>query len=90
MTLTCRIRDNPIMTNVVFYKGEVEIKKQKDKDLVLLKVTLEDDAMYSCRASWYKNKEYQSAQSLPSSVTVLGKTFQSIGFQAKQKASTKQ
>ncbi|MCJ8744835.1 hypothetical protein PDJAM_G00123290 [Pangasius djambal] len=73
MTLTCRVRDDPLLSEVIFYKGEVEVTKQKDKDLVFPSLKLENDGMYSCRASWFKNLEYQSAQSVPSSVTVLDK-----------------
>lgn len=75
MTLTCRIRGGPLAPDVIFYKGEEEIKKQNNNDLVLSNLKLEDNDMYSCRATWYKNMEYQSAQSLPSAVKVLGKIF---------------
>ncbi|KAF4076755.1 hypothetical protein AMELA_G00218740 [Ameiurus melas] len=71
MTLTCRVRDDPLMSNVIFYKNKVELKKQKGADLVFEKLKLEDAAIYSCRATWIKNMEYQSSQSLPSYVSVL-------------------
>lgn len=71
MTLTCRIRDDPLLSNVIFYKDGVEFNKQKGTDVVFTKLTLEDAAIYSCRATWIKNMEYQSSQSLPSYVTVL-------------------
>ncbi|XP_026796962.1 high affinity immunoglobulin gamma Fc receptor I [Pangasianodon hypophthalmus] len=73
MTLTCRVRDDPLLSKVIFYKGEVEVTKQKNKNLVFPSLKLEDNGMYSCRATWVKNQEYHSAQSVPSSVTVLDK-----------------
>lgn len=73
MTLTCRIRDNPLLLNVIFYKDDMMIKTQNDNDLVIPSLSIEDDGMYSCRATWLNNLMYQSAQSVPFSVTVLEK-----------------
>uniref|UniRef100_A0A3B4BTX8 Ig-like domain-containing protein n=1 Tax=Pygocentrus nattereri TaxID=42514 RepID=A0A3B4BTX8_PYGNA len=73
MTLTCRIRDEPILVEVLFYKDGIEIHKLKDKDLVLPKLTLKDKGNYWCRATWVQGFEYHSAQSLPVYVAVLDK-----------------
>ncbi|XP_060761262.1 high affinity immunoglobulin gamma Fc receptor I-like [Neoarius graeffei] len=71
--LTCRVRNGLIPSNVIFYKDEVEIKKQTGKNLVFPRLMLEDNGSYSCRATWFKNRQFQSAHSLPSSLTVLDK-----------------
>ncbi|XP_036411931.1 low affinity immunoglobulin gamma Fc region receptor III-like [Colossoma macropomum] len=73
MTLTCRIRDEPVLVEVVFYKDGIEIHKLKDKDLVFPKLALKDKGSYWCRATWVQGFEYHSAQSLPAYVAVLDK-----------------
>ncbi|KAK3534786.1 hypothetical protein QTP86_024749 [Hemibagrus guttatus] len=73
MTLTCRVRDDPLLSDVIFYKDGLKIKTQNDKDLVFPFLRIEDNGIYSCRATWLKSQEYESAQSVPSSVTVLDK-----------------
>uniref|UniRef100_A0A8B9LH10 Ig-like domain-containing protein n=1 Tax=Astyanax mexicanus TaxID=7994 RepID=A0A8B9LH10_ASTMX len=75
MTLTCRVRDEPVLVDVIFYKDDVEIYKSKSKDLVFKSLTLKDQGFYSCRATWTQRFEFHSAQSQPAFVTVLGKTF---------------
>ncbi|XP_058274112.1 high affinity immunoglobulin gamma Fc receptor I-like [Hemibagrus wyckioides] len=73
MTLTCRVRDDPLLSSVIFYKDGFKGKTQNDKDLVFPSLGIEDDGIYSCRATWLKNQEYESGQSVPSTVTVLDK-----------------
>lgn len=75
MTLTCRVRNNPLLSSVIFYKDGFKSKTQNDKQLVFPSLRIEDDGIYACRATWMKNQEYESGQSVPSTVTVLGKTF---------------
>ncbi|KAI5626413.1 roundabout-like 2-like [Silurus asotus] len=72
-TLTCRVRDGAFLSDAIFYKGEVEIQRQKGSNLVLSDLTLEDKGMYKCTAMWLANQEYQSSQSLPSLLNVLDK-----------------
>uniref|UniRef100_A0A8B9LDE8 Ig-like domain-containing protein n=1 Tax=Astyanax mexicanus TaxID=7994 RepID=A0A8B9LDE8_ASTMX len=71
MTLTCRVRDEPVLVDVIFYKDDVEIYKSKSKDLVFKSLTLKDQGFYSCRATWTQRFEFHSAQSQPAFVTVL-------------------
>ncbi|XP_072524615.1 high affinity immunoglobulin gamma Fc receptor I-like [Salminus brasiliensis] len=71
--LTCRIRDDPMLVEVIFYKDGVEILKKKDKNLEFTSLTLMDQGSYSCRATWLQKYDYHSAQSLPAFVTVLDK-----------------
>ncbi|XP_060730931.1 high affinity immunoglobulin gamma Fc receptor I-like [Tachysurus vachellii] len=73
LTLTCRVRDDRLISGVIFYKDGIKIKTQKNPDLVFPSLSFEDDGMYSCRATWLKNLDYQSAQSVPNSVAVLEK-----------------
>ncbi|KAF5893152.1 high affinity immunoglobulin gamma Fc receptor I-like [Clarias magur] len=73
MTLTCRVRDDPRLLDVVFYKNEAEVMQGQDKHHLYPNVTLKDNDVYSCRATWFKNQEYQSGQSVPSPVIVLDK-----------------
>ncbi|XP_027009111.1 high affinity immunoglobulin gamma Fc receptor I-like [Tachysurus fulvidraco] len=73
LTLTCRVRDDHLISDVIFYKDGINIKTQKNPDLVFPSLSFEDDGMYSCRATWLKDLDYQSAQSVNSSVAVLDK-----------------
>lgn len=72
--LTCRIRRNPVATEVRFYKDDSEIRCDESKELVFSQVTLEDAGVYWCRVSWMEKYELHSAQSLPVRVHVLGTT----------------
>ncbi|XP_076837071.1 high affinity immunoglobulin gamma Fc receptor I-like isoform X2 [Brachyhypopomus gauderio] len=49
LTMTCRVRDDPLLVEVNFYKGDVKIRTQKKKDLVFPSATLDDQGTY-----WYK------------------------------------
>ncbi|XP_076837069.1 high affinity immunoglobulin gamma Fc receptor I-like isoform X1 [Brachyhypopomus gauderio] len=73
LTMTCRVRDDPLLVEVNFYKGDVKIRTQKKKDLVFPSATLDDQGTYWCKATWLQDFKYQSAQSLKFSVIVLDK-----------------
>ncbi|XP_066514092.1 high affinity immunoglobulin gamma Fc receptor I-like [Hoplias malabaricus] len=73
MTLTCRIRGDPLLVEVIFYKDSVEVQKRKDKDLVIPRLVLKDEGLYRCRATWVQSTEHHSAQSLSAYLPVLDK-----------------
>ncbi|XP_022518339.2 high affinity immunoglobulin gamma Fc receptor I [Astyanax mexicanus] len=89
MTLTCRVRDEPVLVDVIFYKDDVEIYKSKSKDLVFKSLTLKDQGFYSCRATWTQRFEFHSAQSQPAFVTVLDKLVTPVLKLEPKKSSVK-
>ncbi|XP_030633006.1 high affinity immunoglobulin gamma Fc receptor I [Chanos chanos] len=70
MILTCRVRGNPFLVEVIFYKDGVEFWKQSNSELLLTNVTLDDRGSYWCRATWESRLMYHSAISQPVPVDV--------------------
>uniref|UniRef100_A0A3Q0S9C5 Ig-like domain-containing protein n=1 Tax=Amphilophus citrinellus TaxID=61819 RepID=A0A3Q0S9C5_AMPCI len=54
LKMTCRVRGNPPLQEVILYKDGVEVMRQNGlkPDIYMTNVRLEDQGMYSCRASW--------------------------------------
>ncbi|KAM9801654.1 high affinity immunoglobulin epsilon receptor subunit alpha-like [Neosynchiropus ocellatus] len=54
LELTCDLRDNPKVWEVILYKNGVEVMRNGplDQRFYLTNVTLADTGHYSCRASW--------------------------------------
>lgn len=75
MTLTCRVRNNPTLVKVVFYRNGNEIGTQNDQDFVFPSLKLEDRGTYSCQATWIQGSEHHSGSSVATYVKVLGETF---------------
>ncbi|XP_062843869.1 high affinity immunoglobulin gamma Fc receptor I-like [Trichomycterus rosablanca] len=73
MTLTCRVRNNPVLSNAVFYKNGNEFARLNVRDMEFPSLKLEDRGTYSCRATWVQGSEYHSALSVTSPVKVLDK-----------------
>ncbi|XP_034460259.1 Fc receptor-like A isoform X1 [Hippoglossus hippoglossus] len=73
LTFTCRVRGNPPIHEVILYRDKVEVMKQRglDPHFHLNHLTLEDQGMYSCRASWDTDRRTRSVLSVDASVQVL-------------------
>ncbi|AWO98923.1 putative high affinity immunoglobulin epsilon receptor subunit alpha [Scophthalmus maximus] len=73
LKVTCRVRDNPPLNEVALYKGDVEIIRQNglNQHFYLTNLNLEDQGMYSCRASWDADRRTHSVISVEASVKVL-------------------
>ncbi|XP_070685418.1 high affinity immunoglobulin gamma Fc receptor I-like [Pempheris klunzingeri] len=73
LKVTCRVRGEPQLQEVILYKDGVEVMRQKglNPHLYLTNVTLEDQGMYSCRASWDANRRTRSVISSDAPVQVL-------------------
>lgn len=74
MNATCRVRANPLFEEVFLYKDGVEIMRQKGPrpHFFLNNLTLKDQGMYSCRASWDIDRRTRSVISADTPVQVLG------------------
>uniref|UniRef100_A0A8C2ZVZ3 Ig-like domain-containing protein n=1 Tax=Cyclopterus lumpus TaxID=8103 RepID=A0A8C2ZVZ3_CYCLU len=72
LKVTCRIRLTPQHHMVILYKDGVEVIRQNglNPHFYLTNVTLEDQGMYSCRASWDRNSRTHSVTSVGTSVQV--------------------
>uniref|UniRef100_A0AAY4E9C0 Ig-like domain-containing protein n=1 Tax=Denticeps clupeoides TaxID=299321 RepID=A0AAY4E9C0_9TELE len=73
LILMCRIRGNPIPSEVILYRDGTEILRHHHNILVIPNLTLDDQGMYWCRATWENKGLSQAAQSLAVKVNVLGK-----------------
>ncbi|XP_031717235.1 uncharacterized protein LOC116391107 isoform X1 [Anarrhichthys ocellatus] len=73
LKVTCRIRGSLQLHEVILYKDGVEVMRQKglDTHFYLTNSTLEDQGMYSCRASWDADRRTRSVISVDASVQVL-------------------
>ncbi|KAM3616533.1 uncharacterized protein V6R79_019491 [Siganus canaliculatus] len=73
MEFTCRVRHEPILEEVVLYKDGNEVMRQRvpSPHIHLTNLTLKDQGMYSCRASWIVKRRTVSAISANSPVQVL-------------------
>lgn len=74
MNATCRVRLNPPLAEVFLYKDGVEIRRQKGPKphFLLSNLTLRDQGLYSCRASWDVDRRTRSVISSNTPAQVLG------------------
>nr|XP_057936203.1 low affinity immunoglobulin gamma Fc region receptor III-A-like [Doryrhamphus excisus] len=73
LNMTCRVRGRPRIHEVTLYKDGVEVMTQNDNSphLYLPHLKLEDQGLYSCRASWDVNRQTSSGISADIQVQVL-------------------
>ena len=76
VSLTCRLRGNPVPTEVVLYRGDVEVRRQSGGPLSLGRVGVSEEGSYRCEARLGDNT--QSVKSPPIRITVLGKRRTSL------------
>ena len=74
VSLTCRLRGNPVPTEVVLYRGDVEVRRQSGGSLRLGTVGLSEQGSYRCEARLGDNM----VKSPPIRITVLGKRWTSL------------
>ncbi|XP_018557658.1 high affinity immunoglobulin gamma Fc receptor I [Lates calcarifer] len=73
LQVTCRVRGNPPLHEVILYKDGVEVMTQKDGNphFHLDNLTLKEKGMYSCRASWDTDRRTRSVISVDAPVQVV-------------------
>ncbi|KAK2912449.1 hypothetical protein Q8A73_006562 [Channa argus] len=73
LNVRCHVRGNPALHEVVLYKDGVEVMTQtvRKPDLYLTNLSVEDQGMYSCRASWDIERRTRSVISAEVPVQVL-------------------
>nr|XP_061797505.1 high affinity immunoglobulin gamma Fc receptor I-like [Nerophis lumbriciformis] len=73
LNITCRLRGRPRLHEVILYKDGVEVVRQSgfNPRLSLPRLRLEDQGLYSCRASWDDRRQTHSAISNDVKVNVL-------------------
>uniref|UniRef100_A0A667XNJ6 Ig-like domain-containing protein n=1 Tax=Myripristis murdjan TaxID=586833 RepID=A0A667XNJ6_9TELE len=73
MSLTCRVRDNPKLRELLLYRDGVEVMRQKGPSphFHLTNITVKDWGTYSCRATWDVRRRSHSVISVPADVIVL-------------------
>lgn len=74
LKVTCRVRGTSQLHEVILYKDGVEVMRQNGlhPHFYLNNLTLEDQGIYSCRASWDEGRRTHSVISADASVQVLG------------------
>lgn len=77
LKVTCRVRDNPPLQEIVLYKDGVEVMRQKGPkaEIYLTNMTIEDQGMYSCRASWDVGRHTHSVISVGAHVQIIGEVM---------------
>ncbi|XP_039985886.1 uncharacterized protein LOC120791524 [Xiphias gladius] len=62
LKVTCHVRGNPPLHEVILYKDDEEVRRQKgfNPHFYLTNLALEDQGMYSCRASWDRDRYTRS------------------------------
>lgn len=62
LEVTCLVRGKRLLSEVIFYRDGVEVMRNQGNNpkFLLSNLTLEDQGMYSCRASWEVNRQTQS------------------------------
>ncbi|XP_067450995.1 high affinity immunoglobulin gamma Fc receptor I-like [Thunnus thynnus] len=72
LTVTCRVRANPQLREVILYKDGVEVMRQSglNPHFNLTNLTLKDQGLYSCRASWDIDRRTRSVISADIEVQV--------------------
>ncbi|XP_058857408.1 uncharacterized protein LOC117430278 isoform X2 [Acipenser ruthenus] len=78
VTLQCRVRGNPSLSQVLFYKDDKVIAAQASPVLTMARLTEGDEGNYWCRSTWGRQWRWRSARSLevPLSVTVMSAVTQ--------------
>ncbi|XP_039865276.1 low affinity immunoglobulin gamma Fc region receptor III-B-like isoform X1 [Simochromis diagramma] len=73
LEVTCRVRGNPRLEEIILYKDGVEVMRQNGHkpDFYLTNLSLEDLGVYSCRASWDVRGRTHSATSAGAHVQIL-------------------
>ncbi|XP_036817086.1 high affinity immunoglobulin gamma Fc receptor I isoform X2 [Oncorhynchus mykiss] len=71
MTLMCRVRGNPRLTEVILYKDGVELQRQSGPELCVTNLTLQHHGSYWCRASWDGLRQTNSVISVAASVSII-------------------
>ncbi|XP_034024194.1 high affinity immunoglobulin gamma Fc receptor I-like isoform X2 [Thalassophryne amazonica] len=72
LKMTCRVRRNPKLSEVILYKDGVEFRRQSGFNPHFnLTVRLEDQGLYSCRATWTMQRRSHSVISVATQVYVL-------------------
>ncbi|XP_072247821.1 high affinity immunoglobulin gamma Fc receptor I-like [Leuresthes tenuis] len=73
LNLTCHLRVNLPLHETILYKDHIEVMRQNgnNRDFFLTNVTLQEEAMYSCRASWDKRRRTHSVMSVATPVHIL-------------------
>ncbi|KAJ8368783.1 hypothetical protein SKAU_G00088110 [Synaphobranchus kaupii] len=71
MTLTCRVRRDPVLMEVVFYKDGTELQRSAQPKLHLAHLMQQDQGSYWCTATWKKQFYWTSAESLAVEVSVI-------------------
>ncbi|XP_034557731.1 high affinity immunoglobulin gamma Fc receptor I-like [Notolabrus celidotus] len=73
LSVTCHVRRKPKLQEVVLYKNGFEVMRQigPDPTFQLPDLTLQDEGMYSCRASWDVERRTLSVISAEAQVQVL-------------------
>ncbi|XP_041096876.1 Fc receptor-like protein 5 [Polyodon spathula] len=70
VTLRCRVRGNPSLSQVLFYKDDKVIGSQASPVLTMARLTEEDEGSYWCRATWGRQWNWRSARSLEVKLSV--------------------
>lgn len=73
LKVTCRVRGNPPLREMILYKDAVEVMRQNGSRpyFYLTNLTLEDQGMYSCRASWDVRRRTHSVISAGTHVKII-------------------
>lgn len=82
LKMTCCVRGNPPLHEVILYKDGIEIMRQSglNPDVFLLNLTLNDQGLYSCRASWDIERRTRSVISAKTQVQVSGECMYWVAF----------
>ncbi|XP_069562421.1 high affinity immunoglobulin gamma Fc receptor I-like isoform X1 [Brachyistius frenatus] len=73
LRMTCRLRGRAPLHEIVLYKDGIELMTQNGHvpQFYLTNLTVEDQGMYSCRASWDVNRRTHSVISVDTHVQIL-------------------
>ncbi|KAG7471099.1 hypothetical protein MATL_G00120810 [Megalops atlanticus] len=71
VTLACRVRRNPLLMEVVFYKDGTELQRGPHPKLHLHDLMLQDKGAYWCRATWGHMSTWKSSQSVAVQISVI-------------------
>uniref|UniRef100_A0A672F7Z8 Ig-like domain-containing protein n=1 Tax=Salarias fasciatus TaxID=181472 RepID=A0A672F7Z8_SALFA len=74
MSMTCRVRRNPPVHEIILYKDGIEVQRERglNPQILLTSLRPEDEGMYSCRASWDVKGRTISVISAPTYVQIPG------------------
>lgn len=82
LSVTCRVRVGTQLHEVILYKDGVEVMRQNglNPHFYLTRLTLWDQGMYSCRASWDTDRRTHSVISAATPVQVLGEFIYWVAY----------